>query len=804
KSDADSCLLRWAADPERSFRLDGSALRLCLAVTRDRLAKIDKTPATATAAAAAAANEMRKRTNAGKRNLHLARAGQLRRGSSEAEGVPESELVLREQLEKRAREALRNPDVMISPTRLCVHGLPRDLADRDLRRAFQRLGGPGCRIVECRIMRDTTRLDGGDAQLAPGAKVAGRSRGFGFVAYGDHEHAARAVEAARLGPSLPNGRRLVVQFSLERQSALRKKLVRTSASGSTPSAAAVASLTRIPKPDGVQGGIPKAPKRRARDGAAGVGAKQQHQRQRLEARRQQAGRLSRKEFRRKRKEALIREGRLKNEDSGLNSIPKILQLAPRGRKSSLSPAQNPCALASRRHRQRQQQHRRQLETRAASVRAENERLRAKLMSARRELEFLLACWRRQRRNSDEPAPPGLVEAVREASSSCLAASAAAASSDLANKLDELTEQLKRQLEFYLGEGNLLKDRFLRSELDKTEDGYLPLRLFLRFNRVIEFCHRAGVKQRDQILARLRVAIGASRLLALDDDGLRVRRAAPLRQLEPVDERTVYVDGLCGSGASGGSGCKVDRDSVAKMFSTVGQVLYISLPCYRTTGDSKGFAFVEFETSAEAQLAVDRLNSVPRSQWRARLPKFSSQVRSLLRAAEVLKIDTTQLETALYDQGCGGDSGDSVGTSSTSGSASGKRLAVMPKAEWERLRQEMKSARDREIAKLRSRVQKAKSAEANRANVEDAAGGAAGPPAHLRFSAGLIVRLTDADGGLTRKRIRDQLPLGEARDAVAYIDIDEDGRGACLRCRDAAAADRLLALPQLTTPPLSAE
>ncbi|PAA71379.1 hypothetical protein BOX15_Mlig001906g1, partial [Macrostomum lignano] len=390
------------------------------------------------------------------------------------------------------------------------------------------------------------------------------------------------------------------------------------------------------------------------------------------------------------------------------------------------------------------------------------------------------------------------------SSSCLAASAAAASSDLANKLDELTEQLKRQLEFYLGEGNLLKDRFLRSELDKTEDGYLPLRLFLRFNRVIEFCHRAGVKQRDQILARLRVAIGASRLLALDDDGLRVRRAAPLRQLEPVDERTVYVDGLCGSGASGGSGCKVDRDSVAKMFSTVGQVLYISLPCYRTTGDSKGFAFVEFETSAEAQLAVDRLNSVPRSQWRARLPKFSSQVRSLLRAAEVLKIDTTQLETALYDQGCGGDSGDSVGTSSTSGSASGKRLAVMPKAEWERLRQEMKSARDREIAKLRSRVQKAKSAEANRANVEDAAGGAAGPPAHLRFSAGLIVRLTDADGGLTRKRIRDQLPLGEARDAVAYIDIDEDGRGACLRCRDAAAADRLLALPQLTTPPLSAE
>lgn len=41
-----------------------------------------------------------------------------------------------------------------------------------------------------------------------------------------------------------------------------------------------------------------------------------------------------------------------------------------------------------------------------------------------------------------------------------------------------------------------------------------------------------------------------------------------------------------------------------MFNKCGNVVYISIPRYKSTGDSKGFAFVEFKTQAQAQKAIE--------------------------------------------------------------------------------------------------------------------------------------------------------------------------------------------------------
>lgn len=48
----------------------------------------------------------------------------------------------------------------------------------------------------------------------------------------------------------------------------------------------------------------------------------------------------------------------------------------------------------------------------------------------------------------------------------------------------------------------------------------------------------------------------------------------------------------------------DHDWISQCFSSCGKVAYVSLPRYRTTGDIKGFAFVEFETPAEAAKAIE--------------------------------------------------------------------------------------------------------------------------------------------------------------------------------------------------------
>jgi La-related protein 7 len=41
----------------------------------------------------------------------------------------------------------------------------------------------------------------------------------------------------------------------------------------------------------------------------------------------------------------------------------------------------------------------------------------------------------------------------------------------------------------------------------------------------------------------------------------------------------------------------------EQFSCCGNVTYVSLPRYKTTGQIKGFAFIEFETPQQAEKAV---------------------------------------------------------------------------------------------------------------------------------------------------------------------------------------------------------
>ena len=66
------------------------------------------------------------------------------------------------------------------------------------------------------------------------------------------------------------------------------------------------------------------------------------------------------------------------------------------------------------------------------------------------------------------------------------------------------EKLRNQLEFYLGDSNLAKDRFLQKKLESTSQ--LELSLFLDFNRVKAIFGGSYISDRVQQLRLIQLAV----------------------------------------------------------------------------------------------------------------------------------------------------------------------------------------------------------------------------------------------------------------------------------------------------------
>ena len=50
---------------------------------------------------------------------------------------------------------------------------------------------------------------------------------------------------------------------------------------------------------------------------------------------------------------------------------------------------------------------------------------------------------------------------------------------------KLYDDLCRQMEFYFGDSNLSKSKFMNEEMSKIEEGWIDLEVFLRFNKLAE-------------------------------------------------------------------------------------------------------------------------------------------------------------------------------------------------------------------------------------------------------------------------------------------------------------------------------
>ncbi|XP_004398110.1 PREDICTED: RNA-binding protein 28 [Odobenus rosmarus divergens] len=203
---AQKCLE--AASPETEgggLKLDGRQLRVDLAVTRDEAAKLQT-------------KKVKKPT--GTRSLYLAREGLIRAGTKAAEGVSAADMAKRERFELLKHQKLKDQNIFVSQTRLCLHNLPKGVDDKKLRKLLLNAtrGEKGVRLKECRVMRDLKGVHG---------KVKGQSLGYAFAEFREHEHALTALRHINNNPEIFGPlKRPIVEFSLEDRRKLKIKELR--------------------------------------------------------------------------------------------------------------------------------------------------------------------------------------------------------------------------------------------------------------------------------------------------------------------------------------------------------------------------------------------------------------------------------------------------------------------------------------------------------------------------------------------------------------------------------------------------
>ncbi|XP_053261873.1 RNA-binding protein 28 isoform X1 [Podarcis raffonei] len=184
------------------LHLGGRRLRVDLAVSREEAQQL---------------RSQKTKKPTGTRNLYLAREGLIRAGTKAAEGMSDADLAKRARFEELKRHKLKDQNIFVSQTRLCVHNLPKGIDDVRLRKLMLQAakGSPGVRLKECRVMRDLK---------APAGKGKGQSLGYAFVEFQEHEQALAALRHLNNNPQVFGDlKRPIVEFSLEDRRKLKLK-----------------------------------------------------------------------------------------------------------------------------------------------------------------------------------------------------------------------------------------------------------------------------------------------------------------------------------------------------------------------------------------------------------------------------------------------------------------------------------------------------------------------------------------------------------------------------------------------------
>ncbi|CAL9064069.1 unnamed protein product [Musa banksii] len=122
-----------------------------------------------------------------RRNLYLAKEGEILAGTPAAEGVSESDMKKHETLMKKKAEMLQSPKFHVSRTRLIIYNLPKTMTTEEVRKlcvnAVVFLASKLKPVIQ-KLMKDVKKGN---------VFIKKHSHGVGFVDFKEHEHVLVAL-----------------------------------------------------------------------------------------------------------------------------------------------------------------------------------------------------------------------------------------------------------------------------------------------------------------------------------------------------------------------------------------------------------------------------------------------------------------------------------------------------------------------------------------------------------------------------------------------------------------------------------
>ncbi|OVA08715.1 RNA recognition motif domain [Macleaya cordata] len=161
--------------------------------------------------------EKKKNEDIDLRNLYLAKEGVILEGSPAAEGVSASDMLKRQQLEKKKMVKLQSPNFHVSKTRLIVYNLPKTMTEKQLKKIFidavlSRASKQTPVIQQIKILKDSK-----DGKVAKNY-----SRGVAFIEFTEHQHALVALRVLNNNPeTFGPEHRPIVEFALDNVQTLK-------------------------------------------------------------------------------------------------------------------------------------------------------------------------------------------------------------------------------------------------------------------------------------------------------------------------------------------------------------------------------------------------------------------------------------------------------------------------------------------------------------------------------------------------------------------------------------------------------